>query len=65
MPGPCNPPRSGTVYADALRIRIFFCMERLTYVRPETELLVVAVGQGFAASVESEVEGFDREDWNE
>lgn len=40
-------------------------MERKAYLRPETELLVIAVGLGFAASVESEVEGFDREDWNE
>lgn len=40
-------------------------MERKTYVQPEIELLDVCVGQGFAASVESEVEGFDREDWNE
>lgn len=40
-------------------------MERKTYVRPEIELLDVYVGQGFAASVVSEVEGFDREEWNE
>lgn len=40
-------------------------MERKAYLRPEIEELVVVVGQGFAASVESEVEGFDREDWNE
>lgn len=40
-------------------------MERETYLRPEIVLLDVCVGQGFAASVEGEVEGFDREEWNE
>lgn len=42
-----------------------FIMERKTYVRPETEVLEVYVGRGFAASLEGEVEGFDREEWNE
>ena len=40
-------------------------MERKTYVKPEIEVFELCVGLGFAASVESEVEGFDREDWNE
>lgn len=42
-----------------------FIMERKTYVLPETEVLEVYVGRGFAASLEGEVEGFDREEWNE
>lgn len=29
------------------------------------ELLDICVERGFAVSVESEVEGFDREEWNE
>ena len=33
--------------------------------RPETEVLDVSVGLGFAASVEGKDEGFDREDWDE
>ena len=33
--------------------------------RPETEVLDVSVGLGFASSVEGKVEGFDREDWDE
>ena len=33
--------------------------------RPETEVLDVSVGLGFAASGEGKVEGFDREDWDE
>ena len=33
--------------------------------RPETEVLDVSDGLGFAASVEGKVEGFDREDWDE
>lgn len=41
------------------------CMERETYVRPEVEVIDVRVERGFAVSVESEVEGFDREEWNE
>lgn len=40
-------------------------MERETYQRPEMELLDICVERGFAVSVESEVEGFDREEWNE
>lgn len=38
-------------------------MERDTYLRPEAELVVVKTERGFAVS--GEVEGFDREDWNE
>lgn len=33
--------------------------------QPETEVFDVCAGQGFAASVEGKVEGFDREDWDE
>lgn len=40
-------------------------MERETYVCPTVELFDVEVERGFAASVTGEVEGFDREDWNE
>lgn len=40
-------------------------MGKETYMRPETELLEVCIGSGFAASVEGKVEGFDREDWDE
>lgn len=42
-------------------------MERMTYVRPAVELLDVAVERGFAetASTEAQIEGFNREEWNE
>lgn len=38
-------------------------MERTTYVKPAVEVLEVAVENGFAASVDAGVEGFDREEW--
>ena len=41
-------------------------MEKETYLRPEVEVVEVRIGRGFAASsVDGEVEGFDREEWNE
>lgn len=40
-------------------------MERLEYERPAVEWFDIVVEQGFAASVTSEVESFDREEWNE
>lgn len=53
------------VLAPCNRIKRFNGMERETYQRPEMELLDICVERGFAVSVESEVEGFDREEWNE
>lgn len=40
-------------------------MERQKYQKPEIEVISVEAERGFAASVTGEVEGFDREDWNE
>lgn len=39
--------------------------ERHPYVRPEVETVDICVESGFAATVGGEVEGFDREEWNE
>lgn len=40
-------------------------MERETYLQPAVAVFDLKVEQGFAGSVEAEVEGFDREEWNE
>lgn len=42
-------------------------MERMIYVKPTVEKLDVAVEQGFAGSVttEAQIEGFNRDEWNE
>lgn len=41
-------------------------MKKEKYVSPEIEATEIRIEQGFALSdVSGEVEGFDREDWNE
>lgn len=41
-------------------------MEKETYLQPEVRVAEIRVERGFAQSdVTGQVEGFDREDWNE